>query len=63
MPTGGTARFSSPIHVQEFTKVISLAGVTQETLHALGSATMAIARAEGLEGHARAIEKRMPNQR
>ncbi|MGH2549915.1 MAG: histidinol dehydrogenase, partial [Thermomicrobiales bacterium] len=30
MPTGGTARFSSPIHVQEFTKVISVAGVTRE---------------------------------
>lgn len=60
MPTGGTARFSSPIHVQEFTKVISLAGVTEDTLVSLGPATMAIARAEGLEGHARAIEKRMP---
>jgi histidinol dehydrogenase len=60
MPTGGTARFSSPIHVQEFTKVISLAGVNRETLISLGPATMAIARAEGLEGHARAIEKRTP---
>jgi histidinol dehydrogenase len=59
MPTGGTARFSSPIHVQEFTKVISVAGVTRETLEKLAPATMRIARAEGLEGHARAIEKRV----
>lgn len=61
MPTGGTARFSSPIHVQEFTKVISVAGVTRATLEQLAPATMRIARAEGLEGHARAIEKRVSN--
>jgi histidinol dehydrogenase len=61
MPTGGTARFSSPIHVQEFTKVISVAGVTRATLEQLAPATMRIARAEGLEGHAQAIEKRMGN--
>lgn len=59
MPTGGTARFSSPVHVQEFTKVISIAGVTRSTLESLAPATMQIARAEGLEGHARAIEKRV----
>jgi len=59
MPTGGTARFSSPVHVQEFTKVISIAGVTRSTLETLAPATMRIARAEGLEGHARAIEKRV----
>jgi histidinol dehydrogenase len=59
MPTGGTARFSSPVHVGDFTKVISVAAVTQETLKKLAPATMALARAEGLEGHARAIEKRI----
>jgi histidinol dehydrogenase len=59
MPTGGTARFSSPIHVQEFTKVISIAGVTRATLEQLAPATMRIARAERLEGHAQAIEKRV----
>jgi histidinol dehydrogenase len=59
MPTGGTARFSSPVHIGDFTKVISVAAVTQETLKKLAPATMALARAEGLEGHARAIEKRI----
>jgi histidinol dehydrogenase len=59
MPTGGTARFSSPIHVQEFTKVISVAGVTGRTLEELAPATMQLARAEGLEGHAQAIQKRV----
>ncbi|MCC6705857.1 MAG: histidinol dehydrogenase, partial [Thermomicrobiales bacterium] len=59
MPTGGTARFSSPIHVGDFTKVISVAAVNRETLNELADATMTLARAEGLEGHARAIERRV----
>ena len=59
MPTGGTARFSSPIHVGEFTKVISLAAANGRAVARLGPATIALARAEGLEGHARAIERRL----
>jgi histidinol dehydrogenase len=59
MPTGGTARFSSPIHVGEFTKVISLAAANGHALRRLGPATSALARAEGLTGHARAIERRL----
>ncbi|MBA3642748.1 MAG: histidinol dehydrogenase [Chloroflexia bacterium] len=59
MPTGGTARFSSPIHVAEFTKVISLIAANQHAVRRLGPATIALARAEGLTGHARAIELRL----
>ncbi len=59
MPTGGTARFSSPIHVNEFTKVISLAAANRHALARLGPATSVLARAEGLTGHARAIERRL----
>jgi histidinol dehydrogenase len=59
MPTGGTARFSSPIHVQDFTKVISVAAVNNQALKTLGPATIALARAEGLTGHAKAIERRL----
>jgi histidinol dehydrogenase len=59
MPTGGTARFSSPIHVQDFTKVISVAAATNQALKKLGSATIALARAEGLTAHAKAIERRL----
>ena len=63
MPTGGTARFSSPIHVGEFTKVISLAAANRRALERLGPATIALARAEGLSAHARAIERRLANRR
>jgi histidinol dehydrogenase len=63
MPTGGTARFSSPIHAQDFTKVISVAAVTRQTLVELAPATMAIAHAEGLDGHARAISIRLEDDK
>jgi histidinol dehydrogenase len=59
MPTGGTARFSSPIHVAEFTKVISVIAANRRAVRRLGPATSTLARAEGLTAHARAIERRL----
>jgi len=59
MPTGGTARFSSPIHVQDFTKVITIAAANHRALTRLAPATIALAHAEGLTAHARAIERRL----
>ncbi|MFT4036772.1 MAG: histidinol dehydrogenase [Thermomicrobiales bacterium] len=59
MPTGGTARFSSPINVAEFTKVISVAALNRHALRRLGPATAELARAEGLTAHARAVERRL----
>jgi histidinol dehydrogenase len=62
MPTGGTARFSSPVNVADFQKVISIFGAKAEAVTALGDATMTLARAEGLDGHASAIERRLRRQ-
>jgi histidinol dehydrogenase len=59
MPTGGTARFSSPVSVAEFTKVISVIAANRHAIERLGPATIALARAEGLTAHARAIERRL----
>lgn len=59
MPTGGTARFSSPVNVGDFQKVISLAAGNKAAIDTLGQATMQIARAEGLDGHAMAIQRRL----
>ncbi len=59
MPTGGTARFFSPIHLNDFVKVINVAAANRRALERLGPATVALARAEGLTAHARAIEKRL----
>lgn len=59
MPTGGTARFASPLGVQDFLKTTSVVAVDETTLQALGAATAAIARAEGFTAHARSIELRL----
>lgn len=59
MPTGGTARYSSPVTVADFQKVITVVAGNPAAIEALGSATMALARAEGLGGHASAIERRL----
>jgi histidinol dehydrogenase len=59
MPTGGTARFSSPVHIGEFQKMLSLVAASPLAIDELGEATMAIANSEGLTGHAAAIRRRI----
>jgi histidinol dehydrogenase len=59
MPTGGTAWFGSPLTVEDFLKVTSVVAVDGRTLGAIGPAAAALARAEGLDAHARAIEIRL----
>ncbi|WP_424950199.1 histidinol dehydrogenase [Deinococcus sp.] len=59
MPTGGTARFMSPVNVRDFQNIISVIGVNHATLQRVGPAAALLARAEGLEAHARAIELRL----
>jgi len=59
LPTGGTARFSSPLNVGDFIKLTNLVTVDEASLKQLGQAASTIARVEGLEAHARAVEKRL----
>ena len=59
LPTGGTARFSSPLNINDFIKLINLVVVDEASLKRLGRAAATIARAEGFEAHARAVEKRL----
>ena len=59
MPTGGSARYSSPLSVNDFLKVMSLVAVREEVTRELGDAAARIARAEGLTAHARALERRL----
>ena len=59
LPTGGTARFSSPLNVTDFIKFIDLVTINEAGLNQLGQAAVTIARAEGFEAHARAVEKRL----
>jgi len=59
MPTGGSARFSSPLTVEDFVKVSSLFAVSREGLRELGPAAARVAMAEGLDAHAASIERRL----
>ncbi len=59
LPTGGTARFSSPLNVSDFMKLTNVISVDEESLKQLGRAAQALASAEGLEAHARAVKKRL----
>jgi len=58
LPTNGTARFSSPLNVDDFLKKSSLIRYSKEALRRDAAGIAALARHEGLEGHARAVEIR-----
>src|SRR5207237_3005470 len=59
MPTGATARFSSPVNVNDFVKIISVFGLSPDDLRAVGPPAAILARAESLAAHARADERRL----
>ncbi len=59
LPTGGTARFSSPLNIGDFIKFTSLVTIDKANLKELVKAASTIARAEGFEAHAKAVEKRL----
>ncbi|MGY4688975.1 histidinol dehydrogenase [Salibacterium sp. K-3] len=58
LPTNGTARFSSPLSVDDFTKKSSIISYSRTALEEHAADIADIARLEGLEGHARAVERR-----
>lgn len=62
MPTGGSAAFASPLGVHDFLKATSVVHINAATARAIGPAAAAIARAEGLTGHARSIEARLQEE-
>jgi len=59
LPTGGTARFSSPLSVDDFVKKSSVLSYSLQALDADGATIMTIAEAEGLEAHAAAVGLRL----
>jgi len=58
LPTGGTARFSSPLGVYDFLKRSSLICLSPGGLKKLSPPAMHLARMENLEGHRRSVERR-----
>ena len=59
MPTGGTARFSSALSVHHFVRTMPVVGLSAEGFRSLGAAAVRIAEAEGLPGHAGAVQARL----
>ncbi len=58
LPTSGAARLRGGLSVMDYLKVISVQELTSEALHRLVPAITTLARAEGLEAHARSVEVR-----
>lgn len=62
LPTEGTARFSSPLNIIDFIKITNVVTVDEHNLDELGEAASTIATAEGFDGHAQAIRKRLEGE-
>jgi histidinol dehydrogenase len=54
MPTGGSARFASPLNVWDFVKIVSLVALDGETARQIGPIAATLAQSEGLDAHANA---------
>jgi histidinol dehydrogenase len=63
LPTGGAARAWSGLSVASFQVAISVQRVDRRGLAEIGPCAMRIARAEGLEAHARAVQLRLESDR
>jgi histidinol dehydrogenase len=59
LPTSGAARIRGGLSSADFVKVISVQQLTHEALKMLAPAIATLARAEGLEAHARSVEVRL----
>ncbi len=59
LPTGGSARFSSPLGVYDFLKRTSIIEVDREGLDSLARPVLELARCEGLEAHGLAVTRRL----
>jgi histidinol dehydrogenase len=59
LPTEGTARFSATLNITDFVKIMTVVTTGEKEIRELGQAAATIARAEGLDAHARAVERRL----
>ena len=59
LPTGGTARFFSPLSIDDYIKKSSIISFSQDALSNLGEDVIKFANAEGLTAHANSIRVRL----
>jgi len=55
LPTSGTARFSSPLSVDDFVKKMQYTYFTKDALNTVADDVIAFAEKEGLSAHARSV--------
>jgi histidinol dehydrogenase len=58
LPTGGTARFASPLGIDDFVKKTSVIDYSKEDLKAVKEYIVTLSQAEGLDGHAHSVKVR-----
>jgi histidinol dehydrogenase len=63
LPTGGAARFSSPLSVREFVRRQTQVTVTERGLRRVAQSVISVARAEGFPGHAQSVVLRVGDGR
>jgi histidinol dehydrogenase len=63
LPTGRTARFSSPLGVYDFQKRSSLLAISEATARMLGPVASTLAHGEGLPAHAKSALSRLEARR
>ncbi len=59
LPTGGTAKFYSPLGVEHFLKKSSIISFSEEAINELGAMTVLLAETEGLDAHAKSVALRL----
>ena len=59
LPTGGTAKFYSPLSVEHFLKKSSIISMSKKGIEAIGEACALIAHAEGLTAHEESVRIRL----
>jgi len=59
LPTGGTAKFYSPLGVENFMKKSSIISMSREGIDEIGEACALLAKTEGLDAHQKSVEIRL----
>ena len=59
LPTGGAARIRGGLSVMDFLRLVTVQSYSADGVRALGPGAVALANAEGLSGHAAAVERRL----
>jgi len=59
LPTGGTAKFYSPLSVEHFLKKSSIISMSKEGIRQIGKACAMIAHTEGLTAHEESVKMRL----